>query len=151
MYIPTPLVSPGYGMYNTCDRAAPFGSRVKKRDRLGLYCLTLMERPKLSRDQAELTVEGLRRRWKGGALGSPTRSRLLDRQANYVIVELPGAIFTLHKTRQALVVVGWAVEEPFATAGISSLGRRPMNIPMCAGYAGPTAPRRRKTTPRKGR
>ena len=40
MYIPTPLVSPGYGMYNTCDRAAPFGSRVKKRDRLGLYCLT---------------------------------------------------------------------------------------------------------------
>ena len=26
----------------------------------------LMERPKLSRDQAELTVEGLRRRWKGG-------------------------------------------------------------------------------------
>ena len=41
MYIPTPLVSPGYGMYNTCDRAAPFGSRVKKRDRLGLYCLTV--------------------------------------------------------------------------------------------------------------
>ena len=30
----------GYGMYNACDRAAPFGSRVKKRDRLGLYCLT---------------------------------------------------------------------------------------------------------------
>ena len=30
----------GYGMYNTCDRAALFGSRVKKRDRLGLYCLT---------------------------------------------------------------------------------------------------------------
>ena len=27
-------------MYNTCDREAPFGSRVKKRDRLGLYCLT---------------------------------------------------------------------------------------------------------------
>ena len=27
-------------MYNACDRAAPFGSRVKKRDRLGLYCLT---------------------------------------------------------------------------------------------------------------
>ena len=43
MYIPTPLVSPGYGMYNTCDRAAPFGSRVKKRDRLGLYCLTLAQ------------------------------------------------------------------------------------------------------------
>ena len=30
----------GYGMYNACDRAAPFGSREKKRDRLGLYCLT---------------------------------------------------------------------------------------------------------------
>ena len=29
-------------MYNTCDRAAPFGSRVKKRDRLGLHCLTVL-------------------------------------------------------------------------------------------------------------
>ena len=96
----------------------------------------LMERPKLSRDQAELTVEGLRRRWRGGGpwspdpvpatptseeppLGVPTQAgdlegssqasasepgepvckqaRVLDRQANYVIVELPGAIFRLHK------------------------------------------------------
>ena len=96
----------------------------------------LMERPKLSRDQAELTVEGLRRCWKGGGpwapdplpatptseeppLGEPTQAadpegssqasasepeepvckqaRVLDRQANYVIVELPGAIFRLHK------------------------------------------------------
>ncbi|CAE7707699.1 unnamed protein product, partial [Symbiodinium microadriaticum] len=31
----------------------------------------LMERPKLSRDQAELTVEGLRRRWKGGGPWAP--------------------------------------------------------------------------------
>ena len=31
----------------------------------------LMERPKLSRDQAELTVEGLRRRWKGGGAVVP--------------------------------------------------------------------------------
>ena len=30
----------GYGMYNACNRAAPFGSREKKRDRLELYCLT---------------------------------------------------------------------------------------------------------------
>ena len=96
----------------------------------------LVERPKLSRDQAELTVEGLRRSWKGGGpwspdpvpatptseeppLGVPTRAddlegssqasasepeepvckqaRVLDRKANYVIVELPGAIFRLHK------------------------------------------------------
>ena len=31
----------------------------------------LMERPGLSREQAELTVEGLRRRWRGGDLGDP--------------------------------------------------------------------------------
>ena len=27
-------------MYNACDRAAPFGSKREKRDRLELYCLT---------------------------------------------------------------------------------------------------------------
>ena len=31
----------------------------------------LMERPGLSREQAELTVEGLRRRWREGDLGDP--------------------------------------------------------------------------------
>ena len=85
----------------------------------------LMERLKLSRDQAELTVEGLRRRWRGGGPLVPRpgsgyshvkkatassqasaseaeepvckQARVLDRQASYVIVELPGAIFRLHK------------------------------------------------------
>ena len=95
----------------------------------------LMERPKLSRDQAELTVEGEAPLEGGGPwspdpvpatptseeppLGVPTQAddlegssqasasepeepvckqaRVLDRQANYVIVELPGAIFRLHK------------------------------------------------------
>ena len=32
---------------------------------------------------AELTIEGLRRCWKGGALGSPTRSQLLPRQRSH--------------------------------------------------------------------
>ena len=31
----------------------------------------LMERPGLSREQAELTVEGLRRSWREGGLGAP--------------------------------------------------------------------------------
>ena len=96
----------------------------------------LMERPGLSREQAELTVEGLRRRWREGDLGDPDpvpatlaseepalgvptcaanpedsslasasepeepvckQARVLDRKANYVIVELPGAIYRLHK------------------------------------------------------
>ena len=96
----------------------------------------LMERPGLSRVQAELTVEGLRRRWREGDLGDPDpvpatptseepplgvptcaadpedsslasasepeepvckQARVLDRKANYVIVELPGAIYRLHK------------------------------------------------------
>ncbi|CAE7721265.1 unnamed protein product, partial [Symbiodinium sp. KB8] len=92
----------------------------------------LMERPGLSRVQAELTVEGLRRSWREGGLGTPDpipatlaseepplgeptgdadpedssqasasepeepvckQARVLDREANYVIVELPGAIY----------------------------------------------------------
>ena len=96
----------------------------------------LMERPGLSREQAELTVEGLRRCWREGDLGDPgpvpatlpseepalgvptgaadpedsslasasepeepvcKQARVLDRKANYVIVELPGAIYRLHK------------------------------------------------------
>ena len=88
-----------------------------------------MERAKLSREQAELTASGLRRRWKEGDLkGAPTpfrkagdlaagagdadssqasatqpeepvcqQAQVLDREARYVIVELPGAIFRLHK------------------------------------------------------
>ena len=88
-----------------------------------------MERPGLSREQAELTVEGLRRSWREGDLGDPDpapatltseepplksedssqasasepeepvckQARVLDRKANYVIVELPGAIYRLHK------------------------------------------------------
>ena len=78
-----------------------------------------MERAKLSREQAELTVSSLRRRWKEGNLGVPDSisdipaegpplddpaagawdadSSVLDREARYVIVELPGAIFRLHK------------------------------------------------------
>ena len=40
MSIPHLWRAQGYGMYNACYRAAPFGSREKKRDRLGLYCLT---------------------------------------------------------------------------------------------------------------
>ena len=95
-----------------------------------------MERPGLSREQAELTVEGLRRRWREGDFGDPDpvpatpaseelplgvptgaadpedsslasasepeepvckQARVLDRKANYVIVELPGAIYRLHK------------------------------------------------------
>ena len=88
-----------------------------------------MERAKLSREQAELTASGLRRRWKEGDLkGAPTpfrkaddpaagagdadssqasatepeepvckQAKVLDREARYVIVELPGAIFRLHK------------------------------------------------------
>ena len=95
----------------------------------------LMERAKLSREQAELTVSSLRRRWKEGDLGVPDsvsdipakwrppddpaagagdadssqasatepeepvckQAKVLDREARYVIVELPGAIFRLHK------------------------------------------------------
>ena len=141
----------------------------------------LMERPKLSRDQAELTVEGLRRRWKGGGPWAPDplpatptseepptqaadpegssqasasepeepvckQARVLDRQANYVIVEL-----SLDFIRLGLAVAGWAAAGPSATVEILSLGPRPTSIPTCAGYAGPTAPRLRKTTPRKGR
>ena len=48
-------------MYNACDRAAPFGSRVKKRDRLGLYCLTEPVRPKakaMNRADDEVWVSG---------------------------------------------------------------------------------------------
>ena len=94
-----------------------------------------MERAKLSREQAELTVSSLRRRWKEGDLGVPDsvsdipaegpplddpvagagdadssqasatepeepvckQAKVLDREARYVIVELPGAIFRLHK------------------------------------------------------
>ena len=95
----------------------------------------LMERAKLSREQAELTVSSLRRRWKEGDLGVPDsvpeipaggpplddpaagawdtdssqasatepeepvckQAKVLDREARYVIVELPGAVFRLHK------------------------------------------------------
>ena len=91
----------------------------------------LMERAKLSREQAELTVSSLRRRWKEGELGVPDsasdipaegpplddpaagagdadssqasatepeepvckQAKVLDREARYVIVELPGCDF----------------------------------------------------------
>ena len=94
-----------------------------------------MERAKLSREQAELTVSSLRRRWKEMDLGVPDsvseipaggpplddpaagawdadssqasatepeepvckQAKVLDREARYVIVELPGAVFRLHK------------------------------------------------------
>ena len=138
----------------------------------------LMERPKLSREQAELTVEGLRLEG-GGPLGPRLRScfsgaagrradrgcpedsslasasepeepvsRVLDRKANYVIVELPGAIYRLHKAG-AIVAVGWVDAEPSATtAATLSLGPRPVSIHMYAGYAGPT---HQMMTPQRGR
>ena len=145
----------------------------------------LMERPGLSREQAELTVEGLRRSWKEGGLGAPDpapatpaseepplgepagdadpgdssqasasepeepvckQARVLDRKANYVIVELPGAIYRLHKAGAA---AGWDAEGPSATVGIMSLGLRPTHT--FAGYAGPIARKLRKMTPQRGR
>ena len=54
----------------------------------------LMERAKLSREQAELTVSSLRRR-AGDADSS--QASATEPEARYVIVELPGAIFRLHK------------------------------------------------------
>ena len=147
-----------------------------------------MERPKLSRDQAELTVEGLRRRWKGGGpwspdpvpatptseeppLGVPTRAgdlegssqasasepeepvckqaRVLDRKANYVIVELPGAIFRLHKAGASGCWMGR--RRAFRNSrDFVAIGRRPTSTPMCAGYAGPIAPRPQKNDPSEG-
>ena len=61
------------------------------------------------------------------------QAKVLDREARYVIVELPGAVFRLHKA--ALVVVGWVEKGPSATAGITPLGRRPMNTRMCVSSA----------------
>ena len=133
----------------------------------------LMERAKLSREQAELTVSGLRRRWKEGDLAVPDsvsdipaegpplddpaagagdadssqasatepeepvckQAKVLDREARYVIVESYRVRF-LGSTKPARVVVGWVGKGPSATAGITPLGRRPMNTRTCVSYAG---------------
>ena len=160
-------------LFAEAARRADRCTRLDEREIAADLVPWLMERLRLSRDQAELTVEGLRRRWKGGGcwdpdpfpatptseeppLGEPTgpanpedsslasasepeepvckQARVLDRQANYVIVELPGAIYRLHKAGASGCWMGRRRARP----------TRPTNIPMCAG-------RRRKMTRRRGR
>ena len=72
----------------------------------------------------------------------------LDRQASYVIVELPGAIFRLHKAGTSGCWMAGA--EPSATAAILSLGPRPTSTHMYAGYAGPIARKHQMMTLRRG-
>ena len=143
-----------------------------------------MEWLKLSRDQAELTVEGLRRRWREGGPGPgpgpsytppeepPARragrtcgsreeqpglcepeepvckqARVLDRQASCVRVELPGAIFRLHKAGAS----GCWMGRRRAFRNSRDFIARPTSTRMYAGYAGPIARKRQMMTLPRGR
>ena len=65
------------------------------------------------------------------------------------VVELPGAIFQLH--RLALTVAGWVANEPSATAGTTLLRQRPTSVPTYVSYAGLTGLRSLMTTRGRGR
>ncbi|CAE7319501.1 unnamed protein product, partial [Symbiodinium necroappetens] len=121
-----PLELQGYWAEPSAQR--PLEGELDEREIAADLVPWLMERPKLSREQAELTVEGLRLEGGGprvpdsvpasvelplgeltgvvdpedSSLASASEPeepvlRVLDRKANYVIVELPGAIYRLHK------------------------------------------------------